>query len=84
VEVDADWHVHRIIEKPAPGQAPGPYTAALIYVLPPAIWNYLPRLQPSPRGEYELPAAVDHMLRDGFTAFGLVQPPPDEWTPDMI
>ena len=84
VDVDAGWRVSRIVEKPGPGEAPGPYTAALIYVLPPAIWEYLPRLEPSPRGEYELPTAVNLLLQDGFSAIGLVQPPPDEWSPEML
>jgi NDP-sugar pyrophosphorylase family protein len=84
VEVDAAWRVRRIIEKPAPGEAPGPYTAALIYLLPPAIWDVLPRLGSSPRGEYELPTAVDLLLCEGLSAFGLLQPSPPEWSPEML
>jgi len=84
VELTPEGRVRRIIEKPAPGQAPGPYTAALIYILPPAIWDYALRLEPSPRGEFELPTAVDQMLLDGFSAVGLVQPAPDEWSPEML
>jgi NDP-sugar pyrophosphorylase family protein len=83
-ELTPDGRVRRIIEKPAPGQAPGPYTAALIYVLPPAIWEYVLRLEPSPRGEFELPMAVDQMLLDGFSAVGLVQTAPAEWSPEML
>lgn len=83
-ELTPDGRVRRIIEKPAPGQAPGPYTAALIYILPPAIWEYVLRLEPSPRGEFELPTAIDQMLLDGFSAVGLAQPAPAEWSPEML
>jgi dTDP-glucose pyrophosphorylase len=49
-----------------------------------AIWEYALRLEPSPRGEFELPTAVDQMLLDGFSAVGLVQPAPAEWSPEML
>jgi len=84
VQMDENWHVQRIVEKPAPGEAPSRFTAALIYVLPPQIWDVLPRLQPSPRGELELPAAVNLLLEAGMTAYGLLQPTPAEWSPEMM
>ena len=83
VELDESWRVQRIVEKPAPGEAPSRYTAALIYVLPPAIWDVLPNLRPSPRGELELPAAVNLLLEAGMKAYGLLQPTPSEWSPEM-
>ena len=83
VELDGNWQVQRIVEKPAPGEAPSRYTAALIYILPPDIWGMLPKLQPSPRGELELPAAVNLLLETGMTAYGLLQPTPLEWSPEM-
>jgi hypothetical protein len=36
------------------------------------------------RGEIELPDAVQMMIEDGFRAFGLPQPAPKEWKPDLI
>jgi NDP-sugar pyrophosphorylase family protein len=83
VELDESWRVRRIVEKPAPGEAPSRYTAALIYVLPPAIWDVLPSLQPSPRGELELPTAVNFLLETGMMAYGLLQPTPAEWSPEF-
>jgi NDP-sugar pyrophosphorylase family protein len=83
VELDESWRVRRIVEKPASGEAPSRYTAALIYVLPPAIWDMLPSLQPSPRGELELPTAVNLLLETGMTAYGLLQPTPAEWSPEF-
>lgn len=83
VELDESWRVQRIVEKPAPGEAPSRFAAALIYILPPAIWGVLPKLQPSPRGELELPAAVNLLLEACMTAYGLLQPTPAEWLPEM-
>ena len=84
VELDENWRVGRIVEKPAPGEAPSRFTGALIYILPPDIWNVLPELQPSSRGELELPAAVNLLLEAGMTAYGLLQPTPAEWSPEML
>lgn len=79
VEVDSDWRVKRIIEKPAHDEILSPYAASVMYIFPHAVWNYLPRIQPSVRGEIELPDAVQMMIQDGYQAFGLLQPAPKEW-----
>jgi dTDP-glucose pyrophosphorylase len=79
VEVDASWRVTRIIEKPAPRQIMSPYAASILFVLPPAVWTYLRRLQPSQRGEIEMQGAVQMMIEDGYTAYGVLQPAPEEW-----
>jgi len=84
VELFENWRVRRIIEKPTPGEAPSRYTAALIYILPPEIWDVLPELQLSSRGELELPAAVNLMLDTGMTAYGALQPAPLEWSPEFM
>jgi len=83
VVLDPGWRVKQIIEKPAPGAAPSQYTAALLYILPPAIWEMLPRLEPSLRGELELPEAVNMLIETGFSAYGFLQPAPPEWAPEM-
>jgi NDP-sugar pyrophosphorylase family protein len=82
-DIDENWRVRRIVEKPAPGEAPSRYTAALIYILPPEIWAALPDLEPSARGELELPAAVNLLLEAGMSAYGLLQPAPLEWSPQI-
>jgi dTDP-glucose pyrophosphorylase len=79
VDVDEDWAVTRIIEKPAAGQVLSPYAASILFILPQAIWEYIPRIQPSSRGEIELQTAVQMMIDDGFQAYGLLQPAPEEW-----
>lgn len=79
VDVDAAWRVKRIIEKPKHAEIMSPYAASVLLVLPPEIWEYLPKIEPSPRGELELQTAVQMMIEDGFRAYGLLQPAPEEW-----
>ncbi len=83
VALDEGWRVKKIVEKPASGTAPSRYTAALLYILPPAIWDTLPLLELSPRGELELPEAVNMLIEADFSAFGFLQPAPAEWLPEM-
>jgi len=79
VEVDSDWRVKQIIEKPKRDEILSPYAASVIYIFPHEIWDYLPRIKPSIRGEIELPDAVQMMIEDGYKAFGLLQSAPKEW-----
>ena len=84
VEVDSSWWVKKIIEKPKGEEIMSPYAASVMFILPPAIWEYLPRIQPSERGEIELQSAVDMMIQDGYKAHGLLQSAPLEWSPEFI
>lgn len=81
VDVDADWRVKRIIEKPGRDQIMSPYAASILFILPPQIWDYLSRILPSPRGEIEMQSAVQMMIEDGYKACGLLQSAPEEWIP---
>jgi len=83
VEVDADWRVKKIIEKPKHGEILSPYAASVMFIFPPAIWEYLPKLQPSERGEIELQAAVNIMIQEGYQARGVLQSAPLEWKPEL-
>jgi dTDP-glucose pyrophosphorylase len=58
--------VQRIIEKPAKGTSTTQWNSAGFYVLRPVIFDYLARLKPSPRNEYELTSAIEAMLADGL------------------
>ncbi|HSO14235.1 MAG TPA: sugar phosphate nucleotidyltransferase [Anaerolineales bacterium] len=84
VDVDSGWRVKRIIEKPKQEEILSPYAASVMFIFPFAIWEYLPKIQVSRRGEIELHSAVDMMIQDGYEAFGLLQPAPQEWTPEFI
>ena len=79
VEVDSTWHVKCLIEKPTRDEIMSPYAASVLFILPPAFWNYIPKVQPSPRGEIEMQSAIQQMIDDGFQALGLLQPAPEEW-----
>lgn len=81
VEVDNDWRVNRITEKPKPEEILSPYAASILFIFPPQIWTYLPKVEPSPRGEIELQSAVQSMIEDGYLTYGAIQPAPEEWDP---
>jgi len=83
VDVDSSWQVKRIIEKPKRAEIMSPYAASILFIFPSAIWEYLPKVKPSPRGEIEMQSAVQMMIEDGFKAYGLLQPAPQEWVPEL-
>lgn len=82
VEVDDHWRITRIIEKPRREEILSPYAASVMFIFPPTIWEYLPKIQPSPRGEIETQDAVQMMIDDGFQVLGVLQPAPKEWDAD--
>ncbi len=84
VDVDADWRVKRIIEKPKRDEIMSPYAASILFIFPPIIWKYLSRVKASERGEIEMQSAVQRMIEDGYKALGVLQPVPQEWTPEFL
>lgn len=54
-------------EKPKPGEPTSPWYNAGIYAFRPSIFEFTARLQPSPRGEYELTDAIRELARSGKT-----------------
>jgi dTDP-glucose pyrophosphorylase len=77
--VDSNWQVTRIIEKPKPEEIMSPFAASILFLFPPQIWDYVSKLEPSARGEIEMQAAVQNMIEDGYNAYGVLQPIPEEW-----
>lgn len=69
VVVDDAGKVTKVIEKPPRGEVPSNWNSAGILVFEPVVFDYLDRLVPSPRGEYELPDAVNAMLADGLSVY---------------
>jgi UDP-N-acetylglucosamine diphosphorylase / glucose-1-phosphate thymidylyltransferase / UDP-N-acetylgalactosamine diphosphorylase / glucosamine-1-phosphate N-acetyltransferase / galactosamine-1-phosphate N-acetyltransferase len=61
-----DECVERIVEKPRQGEAPSRWNNAGLFIFEPVMFDYLKKLKPSPRGEYELPDAINEMARDGY------------------
>ncbi len=73
-EVDDPWQgaavyevggrISKIIEKPPQGTSLTRWNSAGFYVFKPVIYNYLDRIKPTARNEYELTSALDLMLND--------------------
>lgn len=63
---ERDGRIRRIIEKPPKGTSHTPWNSAGFYAFRPVIFEYLARIQPSPRNEYEMTSALDSMLADGL------------------
>lgn len=81
VEYQGDFNIARVVEKPAAGEAPSPYAANLIYVLPSTVIDLIHSVEHSVRGEREIQTAVNQHLTEGGSARGLLQATPDEWSP---
>ncbi|MBN2006483.1 MAG: NTP transferase domain-containing protein [Anaerolineae bacterium] len=65
VGLEGVW-VTRIIEKPKPEEILSNLASLPLYAFTPRILDYLPEVQPSPRGEYELQDAIQKLIaRDG-------------------
>lgn len=77
VYLDEAQRVTRMEEKPAPGTATTHWNNAGLFVFDPLIFDYTARLQPSRRGELELPDALSAMIGDGHHVQGL--PLVGEW-----
>ena len=73
------FEIEEIVEKPAPGKAPSRYSGSLTFIFPPQITRFVQKIDPSPRGEYELQTAINLMLQEGFTGKGALLPTPNEW-----
>ncbi len=65
VYVDADMMVERLDEKPARGTAKTEWNNAGLFASSQLIFDYLARLEPSARGELEVPGAIAQMIADG-------------------
>jgi len=52
-------------EKPKPGEPTSPWYNAGVYAFRPGIFDYIAKLEPSPRGEYELTDAIRNLALSG-------------------
>ncbi|BDI31756.1 hypothetical protein CCAX7_38070 [Capsulimonas corticalis] len=71
VYLDETYQIEKIEEKPAKGTATTHWNNAGLFVFDPLIFEYTAKIQPSARGEYELPDAISAMIADGYYAQGL-------------
>lgn len=58
--------IRRIVEKPPQGRSTTHWNSAGFYAFRPVLFDYLDRISPSPRNEYELTSALDLMLADSL------------------
>jgi dTDP-glucose pyrophosphorylase len=58
-------------EKPKPGEPRSPWYNAGLYAFRPAIFDFIAKLKPSPRGEYELTDAIRDLAHSGKTVQAL-------------
>jgi len=65
VFVNEKFELTDLREKPKPGEPTSPWYNAGIYAFRPNIFEYTARLQPSPRGEYELTDAIRELAQSG-------------------
>jgi UDP-N-acetylglucosamine diphosphorylase / glucose-1-phosphate thymidylyltransferase / UDP-N-acetylgalactosamine diphosphorylase / glucosamine-1-phosphate N-acetyltransferase / galactosamine-1-phosphate N-acetyltransferase len=69
--------IREIIEKPPKGASTTPWNSAGIYAFRPVLFDYLDRITPSARKEYELTSALDLLLKDGLEL--RISPIAGEW-----
>ena len=65
VYLDTHMRVERLDEKPAPGTAKTEWNNAGLFATGQKIFDYIARLEPSVRGELEVPGAIARMIADG-------------------
>ena len=64
VYFDAELRVERLVEKPPRGTSSTRWNNAGLFATNRCLFDSLERLQPSPRGELELPQAIAAMIAD--------------------
>ena len=67
VFLDDKMHLVDLREKPKPNEPTSPWYNAGLYAFRPSIFEFIGKLKPSPRGEYELTDAVRELGRSGRT-----------------
>lgn len=86
VYVDDQSNVTRLVEKPPEGTSTTHWNNAGLFVLPQSTWSFVERLEPSVRGEYELPQAIANFIAAGntLTAVPISGPWFDIGTPENL
>ena len=69
VEIDGD-KITKIVEKPAPGEAPSNLINAGIYIFDDHIFNAIELTEKSQRGEYEITDSLQIQMNDGERVLG--------------
>ena len=70
-ELDGDGRIVRIVEKPE--HPPSPYAVAGIYLYDGSVWDVLPTLVPSGRGELEITDVNNWYVEQGLMEYDVVE-----------
>lgn len=65
VEIDGSGRMLQVVEKPPRGISEVHWNCVGVFVFSSVVFDYLERLRPSARGEYELADAMNAMIADG-------------------
>jgi dTDP-glucose pyrophosphorylase len=65
VFVNEQMELVDLCEKPKPGEPTSPWYNAGLYAFRPSIFEFIAKLEPSSRGEYELTDAIRDLARSG-------------------
>jgi UDP-N-acetylglucosamine diphosphorylase / glucose-1-phosphate thymidylyltransferase / UDP-N-acetylgalactosamine diphosphorylase / glucosamine-1-phosphate N-acetyltransferase / galactosamine-1-phosphate N-acetyltransferase len=65
VFLNDEFELTDLREKPKPGEPTSPWYNAGVYAFRPSIFDYIAKLRPSPRGEYELTDAIRDLALEG-------------------
>jgi dTDP-glucose pyrophosphorylase len=65
VFVNEQMELTDLREKPKPGEPTSPWYNAGLYAFRPSVFEFIAKLKPSPRGEYELTDAIRDLARSG-------------------
>ena len=71
VFVNDKFEMTDLREKPLPGEPTSPWYNAGVYTFRPSIFDFISRLERSPRGEFELTDAIRDLARSGKTVQAL-------------
>jgi len=86
VSLNEQMELIDIREKSRPGQTTSPWYNAGLYAFRPSIFEFIAKLQPSPRGEYELTDAIRALAQSGkkIKAFELTGEWADVRDPEVL
>lgn len=69
---DKNGRVLKIVEKPSIDNIPSNVASIALYIFSPKILTFLPKVQPSPRGEYELQDAIQMLIEEQGNVRGML------------
>ncbi|HUZ89882.1 MAG TPA: sugar phosphate nucleotidyltransferase [Candidatus Acidoferrales bacterium] len=69
--IDSQRRISAIVEKPS--EPPGDYAVTGVYLYDRTVWDVLPSLKPSGRGELEITDVNNHFVRNGTMEYDVIE-----------